>query len=300
MSLFVRRSHQSPLWLSLRSCSQKKEKKKVEPPKLDEPLGREIYRENQVVRLVLNSPKNRNALSLELMKTLREELSQIDKINKVRAVILAGEGPAFSAGHDLRQLTDENGFSKHVEIFSECTKLMSLIRAMQLPVIAEVNGIASAAGCQLVSTCDVVIASEESHFSVPGLKVGLFCSTPGIPLGRSINDKLAMDMLLTARSIKANEALRAGLVSRVVPSEQVKFEALKVAEEICKMSRSVTALGKAFYYAQKEMKLADAYRFGEKVMTENLKLKDCQEGIDAFIEKRPATWTHSDDRVGQE
>ncbi|CAD5228088.1 unnamed protein product [Bursaphelenchus okinawaensis] len=294
MSLIFRRTQSSSRWLSVRCCSKKM--KKVEAP-MDEPLGRELYLENQVVRFILNAPKNRNALSLELMKMLRNELEQVDKIQKVRAVILAGKGPAFSAGHDLRQLTDEKGFGQHVEIFSECTKLMSVIRAMQLPVIAEVSGIASAAGCQLVSTCDVVVASEESKFSVPGLKVGLFCSTPGIPLGRSISDKLAMDMLLTARAISAEEAKNAGLVSRVVPKDDVKYEALKVAEDVCNMSRSVAALGKAFYYAQKEMKLNDAYRFGEKVMTENLKLKDCQEGIDAFIEKRTAAWTHSDERV---
>ncbi|KAI6239090.1 hypothetical protein M3Y99_00612000 [Aphelenchoides fujianensis] len=265
--------------------------------KNDEPLGREVYLDNRVVRLIFNSPKNRNAMSLEFMSLLHKELREIDKIEKIRAVILAAEGPAFSAGHDLKQLTGESGKDKHKE----------------LPVIAEVSGVAAAAGCQLVSTCDVVVASECSKFSVPGLKAGLFCSTPGIPLARSIPHKLAMDMLLTARSISAEgsfarsgfsieivglqKPLRAGLVSRVVPKDEVRFESLRVAEEITKMSRSVTALGKAFYYVQCELKLTEAYRLGESVMTENLKFADCQEGIDSFINKRSPTWTHTTDRV---
>jgi len=260
-------------------------------------LGRELYLDNKVVRLVFKSAKNRNALSLELMELLRKELHEVDKIPKVRAVILAGEGPSFSAGHDLKQLTCESGVAKHKEIFAKCTELMSLIRRMHLPVIAEVDGVAAAAGCQLVASCDIVIASENSSFSVPGLKAGLFCSTPGIPLGRNIPDKLAMDMLLTARTITAKEAMEAGLVSRVVPKGEARFEALRITEEITNMSRSVTALGKAFYYSQKELPLAEAYRLGESVMTENLKFRDCQEGIDAFIKKRIPNWSHSSERV---
>ncbi|KAI6188530.1 hypothetical protein M3Y98_00364800 [Aphelenchoides besseyi] len=260
-------------------------------------LGRELYLNNQVVRLIFNSPKNRNALSLDFMSLLHKELTEIDKIEKLRAVILAAEGPAFSAGHNLKELTSESGKQKHKEVFAKCTQLLSFIRQMQLPVIAEVEGVSAAAGTQLVSTCDVVVASESATFSVPGLKAGLFCSTPGIPLSRSIPHKLAMDMLLTARSINAQEALSAGLVSRVVSKGEARIEALRVAEEITKMSRSVTALGKAFYYTQSELRLSEAYRLGESVMTENLKYKDCQEGIDSFIKKRQPEWTHGDERV---
>ncbi|KAI6177261.1 hypothetical protein M3Y97_00887700 [Aphelenchoides bicaudatus] len=263
----------------------------------DEILQRELYLDNQVVRLVFNSEKKRNALSLEFMETLHNELAEIDKIQKVRAVILAANGPAFSAGHDLRQLTGESGTPKHKEVFAQCTKLLTLIRTMQLPVIAEVEGLATAAGCQLVCSCDIVVASENSTFSVPGLKVGLFCSTPSIPLCRVIPSKLAMDMLLTARFITAKEAHQTGLVSRLTPSGRARVEAIRVCEEIVKTSRSVTALGKAFYYAQIEMPLADAYRVGEKVMVENLRYKDGQEGIDSFIKKRHPTWSHEDERV---
>jgi enoyl-CoA hydratase/carnithine racemase len=223
-------------------------------------ISRELYLENQIVRLVLNAPKKRNSLSLSLMEALHSELKAIDRIEKVRAVILAGEGPAFSAGHNLKELTEQPGTDMHRKVFSQCTRLMQLIQHMQLPVIAEVEGVAAAAGCQLVSTCDVVVASENASFSVPGLKAGIFCSTPGIPLIRNVPRKIAMDMLLTARQLSAEEALKAGLVSRIAKAGEARIVALQVAEEIMKMSRSVTALGKSFFYAQLEMKVADAYR----------------------------------------
>ncbi|XGW04176.1 hypothetical protein V3C99_015377 [Haemonchus contortus] len=173
---------------------------------------------------------------------------------------------------------------------------MLLMRRMEIPVIAEVRGIAAAAGCQLVASCDIVVAADNSKFMVPGQKVGLFCSTPGIALARAIPHKVALEMLFTGEPIDAQTALQCGLVSRVVPEKEVKFEALRIAELIGQHSRSVTALGKAFFYAQSELGVKEAYRYGGKVMVENLKLKDAQEGITAFTEKRKALFCHKDDK----
>uniref|UniRef100_A0A915E031 Enoyl-CoA hydratase domain-containing protein 3, mitochondrial n=1 Tax=Ditylenchus dipsaci TaxID=166011 RepID=A0A915E031_9BILA len=270
----------------------------TEKPVDNRPIRQELYFENRVVRLIFNKPKNRNVLSLEMMNALYTELHSIDQIEKLRAVILAGDGPAFCAGHDLKELIHEQGSDCHKQVFKRCSELMLLIQSMKLPVIAEVDGVAAAAGCQLISTCDIVVASEKSTFSVPGLKAGIFCSTPGIPLARNIPRKLAMDMLLTARTISAKEALQAGLVSRVVSSEQTSEEALRVAEDILKMSRSVTALGKAFFYAQIEQSnLSSVYRQGESVMCGNLKLVDAQQGIQSFVakSKEVPSWTHSNE-----
>uniref|UniRef100_A0A0N5CI67 Enoyl-CoA hydratase domain-containing protein 3, mitochondrial n=1 Tax=Strongyloides papillosus TaxID=174720 RepID=A0A0N5CI67_STREA len=200
----------------------------TEPLKKD-CLDREIYHGSSTVRLVMNSLKNRNTLSLEMSNILYQELFYINKINKVRSIIIAGEGPAFSAGHDLKELTTEKGSEFHKEVFSRCTQLMKLIHSMQIPIIAEINGVAAAAGLQLALSCDIVIASDKSKFSVPGVKAGLFCHTPGIPLVRNIPQKVAMGMLFTGRSLDSEEAMKAGMVTKVVPEDQVKFEALSYA-----------------------------------------------------------------------
>ncbi|CAL2040533.1 unnamed protein product [Caenorhabditis brenneri] len=254
-------------------------------------LERELYQGNSVVRFVLNDKKV-NTLSLDMINELYTELKAIDKIEKIRSVVIAHNGKSFSAGHELKELTTESGSEKHNEIFNTCGDMMNFIRNMKVPVIAEVNGTAAAAGLQLVASCDVVVAGKSSKFLVPGQKLGLFCSTPGIALVRAVPRKVAMDMLLTAQPIDAEAALRAGLVSRLVDDDQVKFEALKVAEQIGQFSRSVTALGKAFFYTQ-----AEAYRYGSRVMVGNLKLKDCQEGISAFIGKCQPEFEHSNDLV---
>ncbi|CAP26220.1 Protein CBR-ECH-2 [Caenorhabditis briggsae] len=259
-------------------------------------LDRELYQENSVVRFILND-KKMNTLSLAMIKELFAELKAIDKIEKVRSVVIAHNGKSFSAGHELKELTTESGTDKHNEIFNTCGDMMNFIRNMKVPVIAEVNGTAAAAGLQFVASCDVVVAGKSSRFLVPGQKLGLFCSTPGIALVRAVPKKVAMDMLLTAQPIDSEAALRAGLVSRVVDDDQVKFEALKVAEQIGQFSRSVTSLGKAFFYTQAELGTADAYRYGSRVMVGNLKLKDCQEGISAFIGKRHPEFEHSNDLV---
>ncbi|CAJ0591867.1 unnamed protein product [Cylicocyclus nassatus] len=260
-------------------------------------IGRELYQGESVVRLILKDVKRRNALSLEMIEAITKELEGVNTIPKVRSVILTSEGPAFSSGHDLRELVTEAGSDLHQKIFEKCGKLMLLIRRMEVPVIAEVCGMAAAAGCQLVASCDVVVASDTSKFMVPGQKVGLFCSTPGIALARAVPSKVAMDMLLTGEPIDAKSALRCGLVSRIVPEEKVKEEALKVAEQIGRYSRSVTALGKAFFYSQIELGISDAYRYGNKIMTENLKYKDAQEGINAFVEKRKPNFKNTDEKV---
>uniref|UniRef100_A0A0K0CX13 Enoyl-CoA hydratase domain-containing protein 3, mitochondrial n=1 Tax=Angiostrongylus cantonensis TaxID=6313 RepID=A0A0K0CX13_ANGCA len=260
-------------------------------------LGRELYQGESVVRLIIKDPKRRNALSLAMMEELARDLEGLNEIPKVvlihslqvRSVIIASGSKVFSSGHDLTEL------DLHRKIFERCFHLMTLIRRMQIPVIAEVNGIAAAAGCQLVASCDVVVASETSKFLVPGQKVGLFCSTPGIPLARAVPHKIALDMLLTGEPIDAH-SVSYGLVSRVVPENEVKFEALKVAEQIGRHSRSVTALGKAFFYSQTELGLSDAYRYGGEVMTGNLKMKDAQEGIKAFMEKRKPEFKHTDEK----
>lgn len=259
-------------------------------------IGRELYQGDSVVRLILKDAKRRNALSLNMIKVLAKELEEINTISKVRSVIIGAEGPAFSSGHDLRELRADAGGDLHKEIFERCANLMLNIRRMEIPVIAEVRGIAAAAGCQLVASCDVVVAAENSKFIVPGQKIGLFCSTPGIALVRAVPQKVALDMLLTAEPIDAQTALRSGLVSRIVPEDQVKFEALKVAEQIGQHSRSVTALGKAFFYSQIDLGVNEAYRFGNKVMAENLKMKDTQEGIKAFGEKRRPNFSHTDEK----
>uniref|UniRef100_A0A1I7XGI7 Enoyl-CoA hydratase domain-containing protein 3, mitochondrial n=1 Tax=Heterorhabditis bacteriophora TaxID=37862 RepID=A0A1I7XGI7_HETBA len=263
-------------------------------------LQKEIYQGNTVVRLVLNDPKRRNALSSEMIEQLSNELHGINKISKVRSVVIASEGPSFSSGHDLRELRSDAGSENHQKIFDMCSILMQFIQQMEVPVIAEVSGIATAAGCQLVASCDIAVAADTAKFMVPGQKIGLFCSTPGIALSRAISHKVALDMLLTGEPIDAqstniyqDSALRCGLISRIAPINEVKFEALRVAEAIGAHSRSVTSLGKAFFYTQIELNQADAYRYGNRVMVANLKLKDSQEGIKAFIEKRKAQFTHS-------
>jgi len=223
----------------------------------------ELHFNNRVVRLVLNAPEKRNALSLDMMNQLLNKLKEVSLLTDARVVILAANGPAFSAGHDLNELRALKGTPYHKEVFSKCVELMEFLQQIGLPVIAEVDGIAAAAGCQLVASTDIVVASDKSTFLVPGAKVGLFCSTPSIPLVRSVPRKIAMDMLLTGRALSAQEALQAGLVSRVVPSGQTLTSTVfEVSEAICSLSKSVLELGKAFVYAQMEQTVYNANRYG--------------------------------------
>jgi enoyl-CoA hydratase/carnithine racemase len=207
----------------------------------------------------------------------------------VRAVILAGEGAAFSAGHDLRELRGREP-DAYVEIFEQCVRLMSRVQSIRQPVIAEVNTVATAAGCQLVATCDLAVASTNARFATPGVRIGLFCSTPMVALSRSIGQKRAMEMLLTGDMIDANTALQWGLVNRVVEPENLRTTTLELAAKIAEASGQIVAIGKEAFYHQIDLDQAAAYAYTEDVMVRNAQLANAQEGIAAFIEKRRPVW----------
>ncbi|XP_061494329.1 enoyl-CoA hydratase domain-containing protein 3, mitochondrial [Rhineura floridana] len=243
--------------------------------------------------VVLNNPLKRNALSLSMLKSLREDVLHDIESTDLRVIIISGVGPVFSSGHDLKELTREDGKEHHREVFQTCSELMTLLPKLPVPVIAKVNGLATAAGCQLVASCDIAVASEKSRFATPGVNVGLFCSTPAVAVGRSLPRKVALEMLFTGEPMTAQDALLHGLVSRVVPEDKLEDETLRIARRICESSRSVLALGKATFYKQMEQDVCSAYRMTSQVMVDNLALKDGQEGIEAFISKRKPAWSHS-------
>lgn len=205
-------------------------------------------------------------------------------------VIAAGKGKIFSSGHDLKELSREAGPSIHKEVFDTAEQLMQTIIRSPVPIIAKVDGHAAAAGCQLVAQCDLAICSDRAKFSTPGINVGIFCSTPCIPLSRSVPRKSALEMLYTGEPIDAKEAYRIGLVNRVVPQEKLDVELDKLVDSILNKSRYVVELGKRFFYEQIDMKMTDAYHLGGTVMRENLLMVDAEEGINAFIAKRKPKW----------
>ncbi|XP_074050229.1 enoyl-CoA hydratase domain-containing protein 3, mitochondrial [Macrotis lagotis] len=205
----------------------------------------------------------------------------------------SAEGPVFSSGHDLKEFTDEQSQDYHAEVFQTCSEVMMLIQKHPVPIIAKVNGLATAAGCQLVASCDIALASENSHFATPGVNIGLFCSTPGVALGRAVPKKVALEMLFTGEPITAQEALLHGLISKVVPEEKLEEETMKIAQKICSVSRSVVSLGKATFYKQLAQDLKTAYHFTSQTMVDNLATQDGREGIMAFIQKRKPIWSHS-------
>jgi len=231
----------------------------------------------------------RNALSLSMMRELDAALREIGEDARVRAVILAGEGPAFSAGHDLRELRERDE-AAYEAIFDQCVALMTTIGAIAQPVIAEVGAMATAAGCQLVAACDLAVASTNARFATPGVRIGLFCSTPMVALSRAVSRKRAMQMLLTGDPIDAPTALAWGLVNAVVPPEDLRAAALALAAKIAEASGAVVGLGKAAFYRQLDLDLGEAYAFTRDVMVRNAQLEDAQEGIAAFIDKRPPHW----------
>ncbi|CAL1548098.1 unnamed protein product [Lymnaea stagnalis] len=250
--------------------------------------------EEGIRTICLNDPRKRNALSLAMLQSLHNDL--INDQGKLRVIIIKANGNVFSAGHDLKELTREKGIDYHEKVFSTCTNVMNLIQDLPVPVIAQVDGLATAAGCQLVATCDIAVATEKSQFATPGVNVGLFCTTPGVAVGRSVPRKIAMEMLLTGYPISAREALLYGLVSKVVPDDQVEaevvisFKTMKLAKRICETSKEVTALGKKAFYSQISLERKRAYRFAEQIMVTNLTLDDGNEGIKAFIQKRKPEW----------
>jgi enoyl-CoA hydratase/carnithine racemase len=241
------------------------------------------------VLVTLNRPEQRNALSTPLMRELTVELERQSERPEVRAVVLRAAGPAFSAGHDLRELVDRT-LEDEQEVFEVCTRMMDTIQRIPQPVIAAVQGIATAAGCQLVATCDLAIAAEGARFATPGVRIGLFCSTPMVAVSRSIGRKRALEMLLTGRAIDASTAAEWGLVNRVVPSAELDAAALELATEIASASPLTLRIGKQAYYRQIDVGQDEAYRLMSRTMAENAMTCDAQEGMTAFLEKRQPTW----------
>lgn len=249
---------------------------------------REIVDATAIV--TLNRPDRRNALSLELMRELIETLDEVGRHPQVRAVVLAAAGTVFSSGHDLAEMTGRS-LGEYREIFDVCTRLMEKIQQIPQPVIAEVQGIATAAGCQLAATCDLIVASEAARFGTPGVKIGLFCSTPMVALSRAIGSKRALEMLFTGELIDARRAADWGLVNRVVAVSALRAEALAMAAQIAKASPLTVAIGKEAFYAQIDLDQAKAYAYTKEVMAMNSMAADAQEGITAFLEKRVACWS---------
>ena len=240
-------------------------------------------------RLTMNRPEKRNALSLAHMQELIDCLKAIGESKEASIVILGGNGPAFCAGHDLSEMVGRDPeFYRH--LFDVCCELMETIQAIPQPVIAKVHGVATAAGCQLAAACDLVVASEEARFATPGVKIGLFCSTPMVALSRSVGQKKAMEMLLTGDFIPAAEALAEGLANRVVSAEKLDAEAQKLADKVAEASPLVVGVGKQAFYRQIEMPTEHAYAYTKEVMSFNASFADAQEGICAFLEKRKPEW----------
>lgn len=237
----------------------------------------------------LNRPQRRHALSLSLLKELEAALQQIREQTDVRCVIIASDGPVFSSGHDLGEMQGRSA-AEYRDLFATCAGVMQLIRQLPQPVIARVQGFATAAGCQLVAACDLAVAAETAQFATPGVKIGLFCTTPMVPLVRNIAPKIAMEMLLTGQPITAEKALAAGLVNAVVPADQLDDTITAYTKAIVASSRQTLAIGKREFYAQLNMDEADAYAQAVDVMTENVLQHDAQEGMTAFLEKRTPTW----------
>jgi enoyl-CoA hydratase/carnithine racemase len=248
-----------------------------------------IERLQPVLVITMNRPDKRNALSVELMNELIDCFRSAGEDREVRAIILAANGPAFSAGHDLIELIDRS-IGDYRQVFEICTELMTLIQSIPQPVIAEVQGIATAAGCQLVATCDLAVASETSRFATPGVKIGLFCTTPMVALTRAVGRKRALEMLLTGTPIDAHTALDYGLVNRVTPVEELRGESLSLAEQIAGASGFTVSVGKQAFYAQIDLDQPKAYAYAKEVMSLNAMAEDAQEGMSAFLEKRPACW----------
>ena len=259
-------------------------------PAVTETTPLTFQREGNIGVVTLNRPERRNALSLELMQELIRTLDEIGSNREVRAVILAAAGKVFCSGHDLSEMTGRN-INQYRNIFDVCTQLMEKIQAIPQPVIAEVQGIATAAGCQLVATCDLVVASGQAAFATPGVKIGLFCTTPMVPLTRAIGRKRAFEMLVTGDMVDAKTAAGWGLVNRVVPAAELRAETRKLAGRVAEASSLVMAIGKQAFYTQIDLDQAKAYAYAKEVMSMNALASDAQEGVTAFLEKRSPCWT---------
>ena len=246
--------------------------------------------EGPVATVLLNRPERRNALSLELMRELTAALDGIANRPDVRSVILGAAGKVFSSGHDLAELTGR-ALADYRRTFDACTVLMEKIQSIPQPVIARVQGIATAAGCQLVATCDLAVASAEAKFATPGVKIGLFCTTPMVALTRAIGRKRAMEMLLTGAFIDAATAAEWGLINRVAAPDELDQDAASLAAQVAAASTFTVSVGKQAFYTQVDLDQSKAYAYAREVMSMNATAADAQEGIAAFLEKRPACWT---------
>jgi len=246
--------------------------------------------EGGVATLTLNRPTARNALSLALMGALQDALDGIRTDDSVRVVVVNAAGPAFCAGHDLREMRANPSPEAADHLFRTCARLMTSLVRLPKPVIAQVHGIATAAGCQLVASCDLAVCTDDARFATPGVQIGLFCSTPMVALSRAVPRKAAMEMLLLGEPIDAAEALRIGLVNRVVPAAALDSAVADLAGRIAAKARRVVAVGKEAFARQIEMNLDDAYAYTAEVMARNMAMADAQEGIDAFLQKRPPVW----------
>ena len=244
-----------------------------------------------VCTLTLNRPSKRNPLSDEMLAVLTEALEEIDKNATIKVVILAANGPAFSAGHDLnevRAIADD--YHKIHDLFQRCSQVMLGLTRLPQPVIAKVQGTATAAGCQLVASCDLVIAAETAQFATPGVKIGLFCSTPAVAISRTIGQKHAMEMLLSGDLFPATEAHRFGLVNKIVPLDELDAVVWETAKNISDRSSQTISMGKVGFYRQLDMDAEDAYAHTSDIMARNMAEHDAKEGIDAFLQKRRAVW----------
>ncbi len=269
----------------------------AQPLRAPAPASAILLREQagDVAVLTLNRPEARNCLSEALIADLHAAIAALGEDRSVRAVVIAAAGKAFSSGHDLKELTArrtdaDGGRAFYAHIMNACSAMMQSIVRLPKPVIAAVQGIATAAGCQLVASCDLAVASEQARFATPGVDIGLFCSTPMVALTRNVPRKQAMEMLLTGEPIDAARAREIGLVNRVVAHGTERDDAIALARQIARRSAHTVRIGKEAFYRQAEMSLADAYRFASEVMTENMMARDADEGIRAFVEKRDPTW----------
>jgi enoyl-CoA hydratase/carnithine racemase len=245
--------------------------------------------EDGIAFLTLNHPEKRNALSRAMLSALKEQLDRVAADERARVVVLRALGPVFSSGHDLRELVGGSR-DEYEAVFALCTEVMETIRRLPKPVIAQVQGVATAAGSQLAATCDLVVASEDATFATPGVKIGLFCMTPAVALCRAVGTKKAMEMLLTGAPVGAREAERAGLVNRVVPADRLAEETRQLARQILTASRYTVGLGKRAFYEQLPLDHTGAYAVAQRVMVENALARDAQEGMRAFLEKRAPRW----------
>ncbi|MFM7141508.1 MAG: enoyl-CoA hydratase [Alphaproteobacteria bacterium] len=253
----------------------------------DEPVLVRI--DGPVARLSLNRPEQRNALSREMLDALQQALDRVDRAEGVRAVVLEGRGPAFSAGHDLREMSTAAP-AEIEDLFRRCEGVMTTLHRVRVPVVARVHGIATAAGCQLVAACDLAVAAEEASFATPGIKVGLFCSTPAVPLVRSVGRKRALEMLLSGRSIDAATALDWGLVNRVVPRDDLDRAIDELLAPVLESSAEVVASGKQVFWRQVDLPEAEAWAPASRAMCEGVATPSAREGFSAFLEKRKPRW----------